>query len=46
MQVKHKYFMIEEQMREKMINDHLMDVLKQKIDDMQDRNNNLNALLH
>jgi len=38
--------MIEEQMREKMINDHLMDVLKQKIDDMQDRNNSLNALLH
>lgn len=43
--IKHRCLEMEDAVREKVLNDHLMDVLKSKIEELQERNNSMNLLL-
>lgn len=45
LEVRHKYKEMEDQMHEKVLNDHQMDVLRKQVEDLQDRNNDMNIVV-
>jgi hypothetical protein len=45
LQLKHKYLEVEDRLKEKTLNDHYIDVLKAKVEELQEKNHSLNAVI-